>query len=180
MGVDYDHRNGVGRIIDFQETMDIIKRADQEGLVLQPSNSKDALFICCCCGCCCQVLKSYKRHPRPVSLVSTPFVAARNAETCSSCGLCVERCQMEALQLAAYAIAFNPDRCIGCGLCVSTCPTESIRLVRKPESEQLEVPKDIVESLIQLGRARGKITTPGLMKMMVKSKLDRLVTLGSS
>jgi Na+-translocating ferredoxin:NAD+ oxidoreductase subunit B len=177
MGVDYDHRNGVGRVIDLKETLDIIKRADEAGLVLQPSNTKDALFICCCCGCCCQVLKSYKRNPKPVSMVSTSFVAAHNVETCSSCGVCVERCQMEALQLEADTISLNPDRCIGCGLCVSTCPTGSISLVRK--AEQPAVPKDIVQNLVQLGKARGKITTPGLMKMMVKSKLDRLLTLSN-
>jgi Fe-S-cluster-containing hydrogenase component 2 len=86
---------------------------------------------------------------------------------------------MEALQLEADTIRLNPDRCIGCGLCVSTCPTDSISLVRKPDSEQTAVPKDIVQNLIQLGKARGKITTPGLMKMMVKSKVDRLLTLGN-
>jgi NAD-dependent dihydropyrimidine dehydrogenase PreA subunit len=80
----------------------------------------------------------------------------------------------------ADIITQNPDRCIGCGLCVSTCPTDSIRLVRKPDSEQPEVPQDIVENLIRLGKARGKITTPGLMKMMVKSKVDRFLTMGSS
>jgi electron transport complex protein RnfB len=180
MGVDYDHRNGVGRVIDLKETLDIIKRADEAGLVLQPSNTKDALFICCCCGCCCQVLKSYKRNPKPVSMVSTSFIAAHNLETCSSCGVCVGRCQMDALTLAADTITLDLDRCIGCGLCVSTCPTDSIRLVRKPDSEQPEIPRDIVQNLIQLGKARGRITTPGLMKMMVKSKMDRFRTMGSS
>ena len=180
LGVDYYQRNGLCRVIDLQESLSFLKRADEVGLVLQPSNTKEVLFMCCCCGCCCQVLKLYKRHPKPVSLVSTPFVAAHNAVTCSSCGICVERCQMEALQMEADIITQNPDRCIGCGLCVSTCPTDSIRLVRKPDSEQPEVPQDIVENLIQLGKARGKITTPGLMKMMVKSKVDRFLTMGSS
>ena len=178
MAVDYYQRNGVGRVIDLQETLDILKRANEVGLVLQPSNSKDVLFICCCCSCCCQVLKAYKRHPKPITLVSTPFVAAHNAETCLSCGVCVERCQMEALHLEVDTITLNTDRCIGCGLCVSTCPTDSLCLVRKPESEQPKVPKDIVQNLIQLGKTRGKLTTPGLMKMMVKSKVDRLLTLG--
>lgn len=178
MGVDYYRRNGLGRVIDLQETLDILKRANEVGLVLQPSNSKDVLFICCCCSCCCQVLKSYKRHPKPITLVSTPFVAAHKGETCLSCGLCVERCQMEALRLEADTITLNRDRCIGCGLCVSTCPTDSLCLVRKPESEQTKIPKDIVQNLIQLGKTRGRLTTPGLMKMMLKSKMDRLLTLG--
>ncbi len=180
LGVDYYQRNGLCRVIDLQESLSFLKRADEVGLVLQPSNTKEVLFMCCCCGCCCQVLKLYKRHPKPVSLVSTPFVAAHDAETCSSCGVCVERCQMEALRLESDTITQNPDRCIGCGLCVSTCPTDSIRLVRKPDSEQPEIPKDIVQNLMQLGKARGKITTPGLMKMMVKSKIERILTRGSS
>jgi electron transport complex protein RnfB len=180
MGVDYYQRNGLCRVIDLQESLSFLKRADEVGLVLQPSNTQEVLFMCCCCGCCCQVLKLYKRHPKPVSLVSTPFVATYNAETCSSCGVCVERCHMEALQMEADAIIQNPDRCIGCGLCISTCPTESIRLVRKPDSEQPEIPKDIVQNLIQLGKTRGKITTPSLMKMMARSKLDRFLTRGPS
>ena len=98
LGVDYYQRNGLCRVIDLQESLSLLKRADEVGLVLQPSNTKEVLFMCCCCGCCCQVLKLYKRHPKPVSLVSTPFVAVHNVETCSSCGICLERCQMEALQ----------------------------------------------------------------------------------
>ena len=88
------------------------------------------------------------------------------------------RCQMEALKLEADGVLLDVDRCIGCGLCVSTCPAGSLTLVRKPHSEQREVPKDIIDTSIKLGRARGKITTPGLVKMMVKSKVDRIITLG--
>jgi Fe-S-cluster-containing hydrogenase component 2 len=85
---------------------------------------------------------------------------------------------MEALKLEADEVRLDVDRCIGCGLCVSTCPTHSLTLVRKPQSEQQEVPKDIIDASIKLGKARGKITTPGLIKMVVKSKVDRILTLG--
>lgn len=86
------------------------------------------------------------------------------------------RCQMEALKLEAGKVLFDVDRCIGCGPCVSTCPTDSLTLVRKPQSEQPETPKDIIDASIRLGKARGKITTPGLMKMVVKSSVDRIAT----
>jgi electron transport complex protein RnfB len=177
MAVDYRKRNGVGRVIDLQETLDILKRADEAGLVLQPANAKDALWICLCCGCCCQVLKIFKRQAKPASMAASPFFAAYNPETCQTCGVCVDRCQMEALKLDADRVRLDVDRCIGCGLCVSTCPTDSLSLVRKPESEQPEVPKDLIDASIKLGKARGKITTPGLMKMMVKSKMDGILTL---
>lgn len=156
-GADYYVRNGLGRSIDLDETLEILNLAEEAGLVLQPSNSKKAAFICLCCGCCCQVLKNLKQCPNPASLVSSPFVVAVNLETCEGCGDCVDRCQMEALELGDKTVLLNLDRCIGCGLCVTTCPTESLAMVRKPESEQPEVPKNMIEASLKLGKARGKI-----------------------
>ena len=72
-------------------------------------------------------------------------------------------------------VVMNPDRCIGCGLCVSTCPTDSLTLMRKPESEQPEVPKDFDHTLIKLGKDRGKLSNAGMVKMFVKSKVDRFL-----
>jgi len=175
MAADYYQRNGIGRIIDLQETLDILNMADEEGLVLQPINAQEILNICCCCGCCCGVLRTIKKYPKPVSFVSTPFFASTNPDTCEGCELCVERCQMEALQVEDGKVLIDYDRCIGCGLCVSTCPTESLDLVRKPKSEQPAVPKYMRETFIKLGQARGKLKPLNLMQMQLKSKLDRLL-----
>ncbi|MGA3116475.1 MAG: 4Fe-4S binding protein [Syntrophobacteraceae bacterium] len=172
---DYRIWNGMDRVIDLRETLEILKWADEAGLVLQPGNAKNSLSMCLCCGHCCKVLKVYKRSPRPATLVASPFHAAHNPETCQTCGTCVERCQMEALKLEDGAVRLDLDRCIGCGLCVSTCQTDSLHLVLKPESEQPQVPKDIIDTWIRLGKARGKITTLGLITMMVKSKVDRIL-----
>ncbi|MBW1742633.1 MAG: 4Fe-4S binding protein [Deltaproteobacteria bacterium] len=174
-GADYYERNGLGRIIDKEEALEILEKADEAGLVLQPSNAQRIVNICCCCGCCCQILKNLKRYPKPASLVSTPFVAAVDTDTCEGCGTCVERCQMEALRLEDDFVVLDVDRCIGCGLCVSTCPTESLTLERKPEPEQSEVPKNMMESYVKLARERGKLGTAGMVQMQIKSKLDRLL-----
>jgi Fe-S-cluster-containing hydrogenase component 2 len=64
---------------------------------------------------------------------------------------------MEALELDDNTVALDVDRCIGCGLCITACPTESLAMVRKPESEQPEVPRNMIEAAMKLGRARGKI-----------------------
>ena len=172
---DYYERNGLGRVIDVDETLKILKKAEKAGLVLQPSNAQRIINICCCCGCCCQVLKNLKRYPRPADLCATPFVATSNPDTCEGCGVCVERCQMEALKLEDDTARLDADRCIGCGLCVSTCPTKSLSLVRKPQSRQPEVPKNMIEASIKLGRARGKLSAADLVQMQLKSKLDRLL-----
>lgn len=178
LGADYYLRNGLGREIDLHEALDILKQADKSGLVLQPSNAQRVINICCCCGCCCQVLKTIKRHPRPSEIVSSPFIAELDAETCKGCGVCVDRCQMDALVMEDETVRLNQDLCIGCGLCVSTCPTGSLRLERK--AHQPEVPRSMMESAVRLGRARGKLGTLSLAGMQIKSKMDRLLATKST
>ena len=174
---DFYERNGLGRVINQQEALDILKTAEEAGLVLQPANARDIHFICCCCGCCCAVLRNLKRHPQPASLVSSPYMAVVEAETCDACGTCLDRCQMEAIELDGDTVVIDAGRCIGCGLCVVTCPTDSLSLVRKPEEEQAAVPKTVVQTWIQLGQERGKLGRAELAKIMVKSKADRLLAL---
>jgi electron transport complex protein RnfB len=166
--------NGKGRKITQDEALAILAQADEAGLVLQPGNAKNPLFICACCGCCCGVLRNVKRHPQPASIVSSPYIAAHDPAICSGCGTCVERCQMEALTLPNGTAELNQDRCIGCGLCVSTCETGALTLVRKPEAEQHFIPKDIVAANLQLAQARGRLGKKELTSMLLKSKMDRL------
>ncbi len=174
-GVDYYEANGLGRRIDAEEALEILKLADKKGLVLQPTNAKKIMNICCCCGCCCQVLKNIKRHPKPAEVVSSPFIAEADPSSCKGCGICLERCQMEALSLVDEKVVLDLDRCIGCGLCVSTCPTGSLTLVRKPEPEQPPVPKNNLEALLNTARARGKLGPAKLAMLSLKSKVDRLL-----
>ncbi len=172
-GADLYHDRGIGRYIDREEALNILKEADKAGLVLQPSNSKDIVNICCCCGCCCGVLRTIKQYPNPASIVSTPFTCAVDPETCIGCGVCVQRCQMEGVTLEEDKAVINPDRCIGCGLCVTTCLTESLTLVRKPESEQPDVPKTFRDTMVHLMKVRGKLKPISVAKIVVKSKVDR-------
>ena len=172
---DFYLRNGLGRAISQQEALAVLKLANEAGLVLQPGNSKGAGNICMCCGCCCGVLRRMKRHPAPATLFASAFVAAADPAVCQGCGICLDRCQMEALQLDGGKVSLEVDRCIGCGLCVSTCPSGALRLMRKPKSAQPYVPRNSVEAAIRLGRVRGKMTVAGMIGMLVKSGVDRLL-----
>ena len=168
-------RNGWGREIGKSQALQILKEADEAALVLQPTNAREIANICCCCGCCCGVLRGAKLYPQPASLISTSFYAVNNPESCSGCGVCKERCQMDAVYMADETASVNTDRCIGCGLCVSTCPTGSMALVRKPPAGQMKVPKDLLHMFVDLGRARGKLNVGNMLNMKVRSKLDRLL-----
>jgi electron transport complex protein RnfB len=171
----YYVHNGLGRAIDQAEALALLALAEEKGLVLQPANAKDAGNICMCCGCCCVALTSAKRYPKPASMVASAFVAELDVDTCKGCGTCATRCQMEAIRLDDGHAALDLDRCIGCGLCVGTCPTHSLTLKHKPEEERPYVPRDVNDTNIRLGQARGKLTTVGLARMLVKSKIDRLL-----
>jgi Na+-translocating ferredoxin:NAD+ oxidoreductase subunit B len=169
-------RTGRGRAIDLSQVLDVLVKAEEAGLVLQPANARNALFLCTCCGCCCGVLRTMKRQPKPASYVASAFVAVQNAETCQGCGACETRCQMEAIHLAEGTAVLDHDRCIGCGLCVETCPTGSLSLARKPDGEQPVVPKDIIDNYIQMGKARGRYGIGELIGMQIRSKVDRLLS----
>ena len=132
---------GAARFITKDETLAFLDRADRDGLVVEPQNTQDPIFICCCCGCCCGVLTTAKKLPNPASFFATNYHAAVDAQFCDGCTVCETRCQMEAIACDDGAAAVKLERCIGCGLCVSACPTGALTLVLKPDAHV--PPKDM-------------------------------------
>ncbi len=57
--------NKMGRKIDTDEAIAIVDRAQEAGLVTQPSTSSNPNGMCNCCGDCCGVLASIRKDPRP-------------------------------------------------------------------------------------------------------------------
>jgi electron transport complex protein RnfB len=124
-------KKGVARPVSKEEMLGFLEQADREGLVLEPQNTLNPLFVCCCCGCCCGVLTTAKKLPRPAELFQTDFLADVDREKCQVCGTCATRCQMDAIAGDEGPPLVVEDRCIGCGLCVTTCPSEAMSLRRK-------------------------------------------------
>ena len=166
---------GKGRLIDLVEALDILKQARQAGLVLQPANSKDPIFLCACCSCCCGVLRSIKEQPRPSDLVANAFAARHDPDLCSACGACLAKCPMEALVERDGAVMHLPERCIGCGLCVGVCPGEALSMVRKPAQELPAIPRNTTEAYIRLGLRRRSWNIFQLAGLAVKSYRDRIL-----
>ena len=76
---------------------------------------------------------------------------------CTGCETCLERCQMEAIEVTDGIAVIMRDRCIGCGLCVTTCPTDAIQLIQKSEDQLYEPPKTGAETYIRIMQERGKL-----------------------
>jgi Fe-S-cluster-containing hydrogenase component 2 len=116
-----------GKEITKQETLGLIEKARNVGMILQSENSQKPNFICCCCGCCCSVLQEAKKFPKPADYLNTNYYAEVNKEECVLCENCTERCQMEAIFRVNKHIEIKKERCIGCGACLITCDGDAIK-----------------------------------------------------
>jgi ferredoxin len=144
---------GDGRIISREEMLDLLDRADSDGLVLQPENTLKPMFVCCCCGCCCGVLRSAGRLPRPADMFSTGYRAAADDTLCAACGACEPRCAMGAIGYQEDGRArVDESRCIGCVLCVSTCPSGALRFEARERTTP--PPADTPRLYMQMFRER--------------------------
>lgn len=129
---DYALTRGTGRKIDAQEALDILRKAEEEGLVHVTMNRHQVdNFICNCCPCCCQTMPILiKGGIRVVD--PSRFSAEIASGLCSGCGTCHERCYFDAISwqdVEGSKSLVDAAKCMGCGLCMITCPEDAINLV---------------------------------------------------
>lgn len=60
----------------------------------------------------------------------TSHRAAVDAELCNACGVCVDMCPMEAVELVEDTVRIDDGKCIGCGVCAYHCASEAVALER--------------------------------------------------
>jgi len=157
------------REVTRDEVLAILQQNEDDGLVLQPANTRQPEFICSCCGCCCGMLSYQKVLPHPIDFWSSNYYAEVSPEACLRCGTCVSRCQVNAITLNGPSGEALVDlgRCIGCGLCVPTCPSDAVRLINR--AQETVPPKD-EEALCDEIMANKKGTIEQL-KMVLKVAL---------
>jgi Fe-S-cluster-containing hydrogenase component 2 len=155
MGQYYLDRD-MGREITLDEALGILVQCREEGLVTQPATSQNPGGMCNCCGDCCGVLKALNRSPQPAEMVFSNYRAIVESDNCTGCETCLDRCQMNALEINDEEVAeVNKERCIGCGLCVTTCETGAMRLIPKSDTEYHVPPANSAEQMMLMAKKRG-------------------------
>lgn len=128
-GAEYNIARGTGRQLTKEEALDVVKRAEEAGLIHVVMNKQSVdHFICNCCPCCCQTMPVLIEHG--VSVVEpSRFAAQVDPELCTGCGTCLDRCYFSAITLEEDGIArIDETKCMGCGLCQVTCPAEALSM----------------------------------------------------
>lgn len=154
------------RRISKAECLAILDLADEKGMVLQPGNSRKPNCICICCGCCCGVLTTAKKQPRPARFFATNYFAEIDPSSCTGCGICTKRCQMEAVVGDGKTYRVDADRCIGCGLCVTKCKPGAARLVKKDKTTTPPLNTELLYLSILAERAGKKKMIVNMLKML--------------
>lgn len=109
-GADYFIRTGVGREITKEEAYEILKRAEENGLVHEIQNldgEGKTVAICNCCTCSCFSLRVGKYYMSP-DFNRSNYVSKVDVDKCTACGQCVENCQVNALHLGRKLCAKTP------------------------------------------------------------------------
>ena len=126
---------GVARGVNLAELMEIMKRAEKEGLVHEVTNTQSAsVFICNCCSCCCGFLKSVKELKNKGGIAPANFQPKIDVNLCKACKKCMQICPMEAIHYSEEGtdkkVTITLETCIGCGVCASNCPQNAITLTK--------------------------------------------------
>ncbi|MBS4539410.1 FAD-dependent oxidoreductase [Clostridium sp. D2Q-11] len=107
---EYYIRTGRGREITREEAFEIIKKAEENGLMHSIPNTDgpgETHAICNCCGCSCFAMRIAGMFLN-TDMVRSNYVSQIDEDMCVGCGECVEICPVNALKLGQKLCTKTP------------------------------------------------------------------------
>jgi Pyruvate/2-oxoacid:ferredoxin oxidoreductase delta subunit len=127
---DYAIERGTGRELTREETLKMLRKCGEEGLVHVADNRRSlGHVICNCCDDCCINWPSLKTGLGKF-VAPSRFRASVDEQECNGCELCLDRCFFDSLKMDEEdgLAVIDAEKCMGCGSCQVVCPTEAIRM----------------------------------------------------
>jgi len=109
-GAEYYIRTGRSRQVTRKEVEEILKKAEEDGLMHQMPNIEglgDSAAICNCCACSCFAMRAATMFNTP-DTVRSNYVSQVESDKCVACGQCVENCPTNALRLGQKLCTKTP------------------------------------------------------------------------
>ncbi|MFW9955370.1 MAG: DUF362 domain-containing protein [Candidatus Thorarchaeota archaeon] len=150
----FDH-DELTKAITREEALEKLRETEEAGLVHCTMNIQDGhYYICNCCTCCCNILRGVAESNQPHAFVKSDYIMSVDADLCTGCETCVERCQFDALSVPEDICTVDIEKCIGCGVCAITCPEDALALIDR-SGERIEPPKGLMDWMTQKAMNRG-------------------------
>jgi Pyruvate/2-oxoacid:ferredoxin oxidoreductase delta subunit len=126
---------GLGKKITREKARELVRQAEDEGLVHFVDNAKgDIKHNCNCCGCACWNVGTIRRRKIPRdAIMEVYFTRITDLEECISCEQCADICPVKAVEMSDDRPVVDAQWCIGCGVCATKCPAEAIEMVLRDD-----------------------------------------------
>jgi len=135
--------------ITLDEALNVLKEAEDAGLIHTTMNVNEGQnYICNCCTCCCGVLSALVKFDQPNAITNSDYIIYVDEESCTGCENCIDRCQFKALEIINDKSTVN-EKCVGCGVCAVVCPENALSLIPRKPSEIEKPPKNITFWMIK-------------------------------
>jgi len=133
MGAQFAVERLGARKVSRQEARQILERAEEAGLIHMSTNMAEEIsFICNCDRWHCVAVTHALSKSKPGLFFNSGFAPKFDAELCTACETCIERCPAEALTLGEKDCPeVDQDRCFGCAVCATGCPSDAITMVNR-------------------------------------------------
>ena len=108
-GAEYYIRTGRAKEITREEAFEVIRKAEENGLMHSIPNIDNGVThaICNCCACGCYSMRNAIMFNSP-DMIRSNYVSEVNTEECVACGQCVENCPTNALKLGQKLCSKTP------------------------------------------------------------------------
>ncbi len=147
---------GISREISKAEAHDILQDCVDHGLAQIGDNIKNKpAVICNCCGCCCDLFLTYKKTGMSTVISPSSYLAVIDDSECTGCGICIERCPVDAISLVGDRTVVDENWCLGCGVCANFCEIKACRMVAR--AEKVFVPENTFHKVVLAVIYQGKL-----------------------
>ena len=141
---------GHGRRLTRAEAKELVRWADQKGLMHTADSewqTRGLHAICNCCACDCYPFRAAQELGSKEVWPKSRYIAVHDRARCTLCGACVKRCHFDAFYHDGSTVEvdgktrknvmFDPEKCWGCGLCANTCPATAIEMKGLQEVKEI-------------------------------------------